>query len=224
MFLFNLLHMRKICLLFSFVSFGHLAFAQTTSDADAKKVLDGVSAKFNTFKTVQANFVYEVENNGGKKLSTRNGKVSMKSTKYRVSFGDQEIFCDGSNIWTYDKNANEVTINKLDVSSGSLTPQKLFSNFYDKDFLYKLNGDKKVVGKFFQEIELTPKDKSKPFHKIYVLVDKIAKSIYSTKVLESSGSRYSYTMKNMKTDVVMADAMFVFDKTKYPKVEVVDLR
>ena len=216
--------MRKICLLVGLVSFGILAFAQTTSDADAKKVLDGVSAKFKTFKTVNANFVYQVENNAGKILSTRNGKVSMKSTKYRVSFGDQEIFCDGSNIWTYDKNANEVTINKLDVSSGSLTPQKLFSNFYDKDFLYKLNGDKKVTGKSFQEIELTPKDKSKPFHKIYVLVDKIAKSIYSTKVLESSGSRYSYTMKNMKTNSIMADAMFVFDKTKYPKVEVVDLR
>jgi outer membrane lipoprotein carrier protein len=216
--------MRKFYFLLAFVGMGFITSAQTKSDAEAKKVLDGVSAKFKTFSTVQANFVYQVENNGGKILSTRTGKVSMKAAKYRVSFGDQEIFCDGSNIWTYDKNANEVTINKLDVSSGSLTPQKLFSNFYDKDFLYKMNGDKKVAGKTVQEIELTPKDKSKPFHKIYVMVDKLAKSIYSTKVLESSGSIYSYTMKNMQTNTAMADAMFVFDKSKYPKVEIVDLR
>ncbi len=216
--------MRSFYLIVVFLSFGFLGFTQTTSDAEAKKILDGASSKFKTYKTVQANFVYQVENNSGKILSTRNGLVSMKSAKYRVSFGDQEIFCDGSNIWTYDKDANEVTINKLDQSSGSLTPQKLFSNFYDKDFLYKLNGDKKVAGKMVQEIELTPKDKSKPFHKIYVLVDKLTKSIYNTKVLESSGSRYSYTLKNMKTNAAMADALFVFDKSKYPKVEVVDLR
>ncbi len=216
--------MRSFYLIVGFLSFGFLGFAQTTSDAEAKKILDGVSSKFKTYKTVQANFVYQVENNSGKILSTRNGLVSMKSAKYRVSFGDQEIFCDGSNIWTYDKDANEVTINKLDQSSGSMTPQKLFTNFYDKDFLYKLNGDKKVAGKIVHEIELTPKDKSKPFHKIYVLVDKLTKSIYNTKVLESSGSRYSYTLKNMKTNTAMADALFVFDKTKYPKVEVVDLR
>lgn len=216
--------MRNYFLLVGFLSFGFLSFAQATSDAEAKNILDGVSKKFKTYKTVKANFVYQVENNAGKALSTRKGTVSMKSTKYRVSFGDQEIFCDGSNIWTYDKNANEVTINKLDNSSGSLTPQKLFSNFYDKDFIYKLNGDKKVAGKAVQEIELTPKDKSKPFHKIYVLVDKLSKSIYNTKVLENSGSRYSYTLKDMKTNTAMTDAMFVFDKTKFPKVEVVDLR
>jgi outer membrane lipoprotein-sorting protein len=187
-------------------------------------VLDGVSAKFKTFKTVQASFTYKVENAAGKALSTKTGTLMMKGTKYRVSFAGQEIFCNGVTIWNYDKAANEVTVSKLDASSGMITPQKLFTNFYDKDFLYILNGEKKVGAKTIQEIEMTPVDKSKPFHKVYVQIDKAAKTIYSTKVLENGGNRYSYTVGSMKTNVALNDNQFVFDKTKYPGVEEVDLR
>ena len=199
-------------------------FAQAINDPEAKKVLDGVSAKFKTFKTVKATFTYKVENAAGKVLSSKNGSVSMKGIKYRVTIVGQEIFCDGVNVWTYDKAANEVTITKLDNSSNTLTPQKLFTNFYDKDFLYKLNGEKKQGTKTLQEIEMTPTDKSKPFHKVYVYVDKTGKTLSSTKVMEKSGTRYSYTVNTLTPNGTIDDKQFVFDAKKYPGVEVVDLR
>lgn len=201
-----------------------LAVAQTKSDPAAKAILDAVSAKFKTFTTVEATFSYKVENAAGKALSSKTGSIKMKGTKYRVSFSGQEIFCNGTTVWNYDKAANEVTISNLDASSGMITPQKLFTNFYDKDFLYLLNGEKKVGNKTIQEIEMTPVDKSKPFHKVYVQVDKAAKTIYSTKVLENAGNRYSYTVTTMKTNSPLADNVFTFDKKKYPGVEEVDLR
>ena len=151
-------------------------------------------------------------------------EIFGKAGKYKVAFSGQEIFCNGSTIWNYDKGANEVTISKLDASSGMITPQKLFTNFYDKDFRYVLNGEKKVGTKTLQEIEMTPLDKSKPFFKVYLQIDKAAKTLYSTKVLENAGNRYSYTVSTMKTNAVMADNQFVFDKKKYPGVEEVDLR
>lgn len=199
-------------------------FSQGKNDPEAKAILDGVSAKFKTFTTVQATFSYKVENAAGKQLSNKSGSIMLKGTKYRVSFSGQEIFCNGTTVWNYDKAANEVTISKLDASSGMITPQKLFTNFYDKDFLYLLNGEKKVGNKTMQEIEMTPVDKSKPFYKVYVLVDKAAKTIYSTKVMENAGNRYTYTVNNMKTNKPIDDSKFVFDKSKYPGVEEVDLR
>ena len=199
-------------------------FSQAKNDPEAKKILDAVSAKFKTFTTVNAGFSYKVENAAGKQLSSQTGSILMKGTKYKVNFGGQEIFCNGTTVWNYDKSANEVTISNLDGSSGMITPQKLFTNFYDKDFLYILNGEKKVGTKTVQEIEMTPVDKSKPFHKVYLQVDKAAKTIYSTKVLENGGNRYIYTVTSMKTNTAMADNTFAFDKSKYPGVEVVDLR
>lgn len=199
-------------------------FAQTKNDPEAKKILDAVSAKFKTFSTVQASFTYKVENAAGKALSTKTGTIIMKGTKYRLSFSGQEIFCNGTTVWNFDKAANEVTINNLDASSGMITPQKLFSNFYDKDFFYTLNGEKKVGTKTVQEIQMTPVDKSKSFHTVYLQIDKAAKTIYSTKVLENAGNRYSYTVNSMKTNIPVQDNQFVFDKSKYPGVTVEDLR
>jgi outer membrane lipoprotein-sorting protein len=215
--------MKKLYIAIILLTSSILGIAQK-NDPEAKAILDAVSAKFKTFKTVQANFVYKVENASGKVLSTQKGNILMKGTKYRITFGGQQIFCNGVTVWNYDKAANEVTISKLDASSGMITPQKLFTNFYDKDFLYMLNGESKVGGRTLQEIEMTPVDKSKAFHKVYVLVDKAAKTINTTKVLEKAGNRYSYSVSSMKTNVAMSDSQFVFDKSKYPGVEEVDLR
>ncbi len=219
--------MKKFYITFFVTMLGLSVFAQTKntkSDPEAITILNTVSTKFKTFSTVQASFAYNVEDAKGKVMSAKKGTVLMKGTKYRVSFGGQEIFSDGKTVWSYDKSANEVTVNNLDASSGMITPQKLFTNFYDNDFYSVLNGEKKVGAKLIQEIEMTPKDKSKPFHKVYLQVDKNAKTIYSTKVLENGGNRYTYTVSAMKTNGVLADNQFVFDKNKYPGVEVVDLR
>src|SRR5215208_2105511 len=157
----------------------------TTNDPAAKKILDAVSAKFKTYKAPQASFTYKVENTQGKALSTKKGTVIMKGTKYKVNMDGMEIHSDGKTVWNYDKSANEVTVNNVDASS-AMTPQKLLTNFYDKDFYYKYNGEKKEGAKKVQEIELTPTDKTRPFHKVYLMVDKAANSIYSARFLEKS--------------------------------------
>lgn len=216
--------MKNLYLFLALVLVTSLSFAQDKSDPEAKKILDAVSAKFKTFKTVNAGFSYVVENASGKEMSTQTGTLLMKGMKYKVNFGGQEIFCNGTTVWNYDKSANEVTISNLDASSGMITPQKLFTNFYDSDFLYVLNGEKKIGTKTVQEIEMTPVDKSKPFHKVYLYVDKAAKTIYSTKVLENAGNRYIYMVTSMKTNAAIADNAFSFDKSRYPGVDIVDLR
>lgn len=208
----------------SFFSVSAQSNSLGNSDPEAKKVLDGVSTKFKTYKAVQANFTLGVEDGKGKNQGTKKGVVYMKGSKYRVSITGQEIFCDGNNVWTFDKSANEVTISQFDPSVNTITPQKLFTNFYDKDFLYKLNGEKKIAGKSVVEVEMTPVDKTKNFHKVYVYVDKKTQTIYSTKLLDKSGNKYTYTVTSMKANAAISDATFIFDKKKYPGVEEVDLR
>lgn len=217
--------MKSLIVLISTYFIATLSFAQQ-SDPAAKKVLDAVSTKFKTFKAVQATFTFQSEDNKGNVLGTKKGTASLKGPRYRVSFSgaSQEVFCDGANIWTYDKSANEVTITKPDNSANTITPQKIFSNFYDKDFLYKLNGDKVVSRKRVQEIEMTPVDKTKPFHKVYLLIDKQNKTLYSTRVLDKAGNVMVYTINTMNGSASLPDNLFVFDKNKYPGVEVIDLR
>jgi outer membrane lipoprotein carrier protein len=216
--------MKKLYSILAVLLSSVLVVSAQKSDPEAKKVLDAVSAKFKSFKSVQASFAYKVEDARGKVQASKTGTLVMKGTKYKVTFVGQEIFCDGKTVWNYDKSAKEVTINNVEASGSTISPQKLFTNFYDKDFLYMLNGEKKVGARTIQEIELTPTDKSKNFHKVYVQVDKNAKTIYSMRVLENGGNRYTYTINSMKTDAAVNDAQFVFQKSQYPGVEEVDLR
>ncbi|HEX6332825.1 MAG TPA: outer membrane lipoprotein carrier protein LolA, partial [Flavisolibacter sp.] len=185
--------MKKFFTLLTMFAFTSTAIAQTAArnptanDPAAKKILDAVSVKFRTFKAPQASFTYKVENAQGKVLSTKKGTVVMKGNKYKVTMDGLQIFSDGKTVWNYEKSANEVTVNNADGSSSAMTPQKMFTNFYDKDFLYKMNGEKKEGGKVLQEIELTPIDKTRPYHKVYVWIDKATKTIYSARFLEKTG-------------------------------------
>ena len=200
-------------------------FAQSgNSDPAAKKILDEVSAKFKSHKSVSATFTLKTENSSGKQEAIQSGNVYMKGNKYRVDMGDQQIYSDGKIIWTLEKSDKEVQVTHFDPTSNMLTPQKMFTNFYDKDFLYKLNGESKRGSKVIQEIELTPTDKTELFFKVLLEVDKATKNIAATKVFEKNGNRYIYTITDYKTNTPLAESLFVFDAKAHPGVEVIDLR
>jgi outer membrane lipoprotein carrier protein len=193
--------------------------ASAQNDPAAKTILDKVSAKFKTLKTVQASYVLNVTNRLGKNAGKKTGKIYLKGIKYVITEKSLEITSDGKKIWKFEPAANEVTVSDADNSQQGLTPQKLFTNFYDKDFIYKLNGDKKVGGKTYAEIELTPIDKRKTFFKVYVYVDQAQQMIVSSKIYETSGNIYDYSISNMKINQPLEDAMFTFDKAKHPGVD-----
>ena len=190
------------------------------NDPAAKSILDKVSAKFKTLKTVQAKYVLNVTNRAGKNAGKKSGNIFMKGTKYHITDAGMELTSDGKKIWKYEPAANEVTVSDADnTSQGGLTPQKLFTNFYDKDFIYKLNGKKKVGNKTLAEIELTPTDKRKSFFKVYVYIDEAQQMIVSSKIYETSGNVYDYSISDMKVNLPIADNTFVFDKSKHPGVD-----
>jgi outer membrane lipoprotein-sorting protein len=205
-------------------SFAQAPKGMGKNDPEAKKVLDAVSAKFKTFKAIKAAFALKIENAAGKVQGVKAGTVLMKGVKYRVSITGQEIFCDGTTIWTYDVAAKEVQVSSLDNGSGSITPQKLFTNFYDKDFLFVLGQDIKKGGKTYKVVELTPIDKTKSFFKVVLEVDKSTSVIMSTKVFEKNGNKYLYAINSINTTASVADESFSFNPKKYPGVEVIDLR
>jgi outer membrane lipoprotein carrier protein len=206
------------------------AVAQNTNylgknDPDAKKVLDALSAKLNSYKAVQANFTLKVEDAKGKLQGSRTGVIYLKGNKYHVSVvGGQEIYCDGKDIYTYDKSSNEVTITKNDPATQTISIDKLFTNFYDKDFLYKLNGESKVGTRTVQEVELTPVDKTKSFFKVVLYIDKATHVPVSMKLFDKSGSRYTLDTSKINGAATFTDAQLAYNKAKFPGAEEVDLR
>ena len=195
------------------------------NDPEAKKVLDGLSAKLKSFKAVQSNFTLKVEDAKGKLQGSKSGMVYIKGTRYHFTIaGGQEVFSDGKDTWSYDKSSNEVTISKTDPSTATISPEKFFTNFYDKDFLYKLNGEAKQGARTLQEVELTPVDKTKTFYKALLYIDKAQHMLVSAKWFDKSGNHYTLEISKVNGNAPLTDAQLAYNKAKYPGAEEVDLR
>lgn len=191
-------------------------------DPKAKAILDKVSANFKTLKTIEANYTLNVTNRAGKSAGNKNGKIYLKGQKYLITESSLQIMSDGKKVWRFEPEANEVAVSSAAEIGDGITPQKLFTNFYDKDFLYKLNGNVKQGTKTLAEIEMTPIDKRKNFFKVYVYVDEAQKMIVSSKIYENSGNVYTYSMSGLKLNQPLKDDMFVFNPAKHPGVEFIE--
>ena len=215
--------MRTILILTA-LFFWCAAFSQTQkNDPKATQILEGVSAKYKSYKSVQAEFTIKVESGQNKTSDVQSGTLYVKGPKYKVSLKNQEITSDNSTVWTFIKDANEVQVNNYEPDENTITPSQIFT-IYEKDFLYAFIEEKTVGGKVLQYIELTPHDKSRPYFKIRLAIDKNAKTIHSAVVFDKNGNRYTYEIKSFTPNPNLADTFFVFDTKAHPGVEVVDLR
>ncbi|MEX6689319.1 outer membrane lipoprotein carrier protein LolA [Danxiaibacter flavus] len=207
--------MKKFYLLLTvFLGLGIISQAQ--NDANAKKILDGVSAKLKTLKGVTANFSYTTRDKKNVKKGSVNGLISFKGQQYYIKQGSTEIFCNGTKTWNYN-GESEVTVSDVDNDNKTLTPQKLLSNFYDKDFTYKLVSSAGA----FSEIQMIPVDSKKNFKQVNVFVDKSKNMITKAHILDKSDNTIDFSLSNINTNASLPDNKFVFDAAKHPGVEVI---
>jgi outer membrane lipoprotein carrier protein len=197
--------------------------ASAQTDTKAKKILESVSKKINSLTSLKANFALHLLSANGKTKQTKKGNFLMKGQKYKVALADQEIICDTKTVWTFVKSANEVQVSTYNPNEQTISPTKLFTNFYDKEYRYHYLGNKKVNGKSCEIVELTPLNNSKQFSKVELAVDK-TNTIIGGNVFEKNGNQYRYEVSNFTPNAKISDAEFSFDPKKHPGVEIVDLR
>ncbi|HTN18252.1 MAG TPA: outer membrane lipoprotein chaperone LolA [Chitinophagaceae bacterium] len=213
--------------LIGILSLGLLTITQpllAQTDAKAKSILDAATQKVNSLKSLKANFTLNLASANGKTKQSKSGTFYMKGSKYRISIQGQEIISDNKTVWTYIKESNEVQINNYNPSEQAISPTKLITNFYDKEYKYKYAGTKKSGTKTCDAIELTPINTSKQFSKVEVLVDKASGTIAGGSITEKNGNHYTYTISNFAGNAAVDDKLFTFDPKAYKGVEVVDLR
>ena len=215
--------MKKILsgVLLLFIS-ANTVFVQT-SDANAVKLLKAVGQKYSAYKTMQMDISLTIENQDAKSKETKTGKVSSKGNMFKAEMGNQTIISDGKTLWTYLKDVNEVQINNFEQGQDIMTPNDIFK-IAEKDYLAYMGDKITENGKSLQIIELTPKNKTLSFSKIKMYIDVSDNSVKRGVVYDKNAIHYTYSISNLKTNMELSDSTFKFDKSKYPGVEVIDLR
>ncbi|MEI7959445.1 MAG: outer membrane lipoprotein carrier protein LolA [Chitinophagaceae bacterium] len=187
-------------------------------DSKAKEVLDQMGLKVKQAKGILANIQLISKNNKGKALGTKSITLKMKGEKYLLHQGKMEILCDGKNIYNFD-GANSISKSDVGESDQALSPQKLLSGNYDKDFNFNLlSQNAKTV-----TIELFPLDKRKNFQKVTLIIDKLKSALSSASILDKSNNVTDVNVVSLSYSAQWMDNLFIFNRSKYPKnVEIFD--
>ena len=197
-------------------------FAQ--QDAKAQEILKAVSTKFKSCKSYKATFTIIVENSRDKSREVQKGTIYIKGSKYRLEIAGQDVISDGKTRWTYVKDANEVQIDIQKTDENTISPTNIFT-IYEKGWQSKYTGDAKDKMITYSQIELVPSEgKNKNIFKIKLSINKAEKTIASAKMMDKNGGTQTINVEKISPDGASDDNIFVFNKTKYPDAEIIDLR
>ncbi len=201
-------------------------FAFSQQDGKAKSILEQVSSKTRSYKTIVADFSFTLDNEEMEIHEANNGTIQLKNNKYVVELPGPgvKIYSDGETLWNYMKSGNQVTISKIDGGSGDLMdPSSLFS-IYEKGFRSKFIEEKNEGGKKLYIIELYPDDDSQDISKISLAINKAKMMIESAILFGTDGNLYGIVVQRMEPNKDLPDSNFVFNADSYDDIEIIDLR
>ena len=166
-------------------------------DVKAKEVLDAVAANYE--KSTGTEIIF-----GG----TMDGSIILKGEKFVLDCGGIKSWFDGKTLWSYVEENEEVNV------SSPTNDELLAINPYMMLGMYR-------NGTACKEVVMTP-EKNQDVKRIVADVNSKMEPVYIC-IEGYNGEKQEIEIRKYlpkKTD----DSMFVFDKAKYPKVEIIDLR
>ncbi len=194
-----------------------------TANGNIDKNADEILKKAaNKFHSNAVSFSVNVTNKDTEKklISKEKADILYNQGKYRVTFGDNIIYCDGTATWHWNKQADEVVVNKMsDADDDLMNPAAILKN-YNKNFKAKYirlesNGD--------AVIDLTPK-KTKSYYKLRFIINTNNGIVKRIEMHNYDASGSEYQVSNFKSGVKTTDGDFRFPKSQNPSVEIIDMR
>jgi len=143
-----------------------------------------------------------------------------KPVRFRLELEHQTTVSDGRTLWTYVPDNNQVLVDAVDTTGGSMRPDQLFLTYF-QDAEAMLCGTEQVAGFDCYHLCLEP-DEETAVASLQVWVDRdnwLARRLTFT---DDGGMITHYRFTEMQINPGLADSLFVFQAPD--TVEVIDMR
>lgn len=191
--------------------------SQGRLDENATEVLKKAAARFD--KNVSFTVTMTVLDGKKQQKARQSAEVRYSKGKYRLVLPDQELISDGTTVWHWNKQANEVTVSAMSNDDiDLLNPGRLLAN-YDKSFKAKYirtDDDGTAI------VDLQPRS-TRSYHKIRLFLKEDDGLLRRMEVHKYDSGRENYDITDFKR-ASNAASQFTFDAAKHPEVEVIDMR
>ncbi|MBM3437004.1 MAG: outer membrane lipoprotein carrier protein LolA [Bacteroidetes bacterium] len=216
--------MKKILLIAFALNYASAVVCQETDKGDKKsnEILDRLTQKTEAYQTIKTEFSYLMKNAEAGVDEKTEGTLYVKGDKYRLVIAGQIVICDGTTIWTYIKDADEIQINAVENSEESITPNKLLTS-YNKDYKSKFVKETFQYGTTVNIVDLTPIE-GKTYSSVRVIIDKAKDQLLEITIFDKNGSTYSYLINKFEPNVTLNDSQFTYTASEFPGAEVIDMR
>jgi len=213
--------------IFSIITITTLFFTQLFSqnDTEAKNLLDSFSKTMKSYTSITANFSFTLSNKAEKINDSYNGSITLQKNMYKVELMGAVAYCNGKTRWTHMLEQGDVNITEPDQNSEDVleNPQNIFT-IYEKDFNYKKQTDIIIEGKSNYLIDLIPTSDEFSYSKISIAFSKQTKEPLEIKYYGKDGNNYTIKISSFTTNKQYQENYFVFDKSKFPNAEIIDMR
>ena len=190
-----------------------VAFGASAQTADG--MLKKAAAAINGAGGLTASFTLDY---GQQKMT---GTLKASGRKFALQTSSTSTWYDGKSMWTYNPNTKETTLmTPTPQEVGEANPLAIvnsYSSAFTASFAKsQTKGSKTVV--------LTPKSKQSGYKSVHVTIPDGTSFPSKLVVIPSSGQKVTVSVSQVKTGQKLPESSFVYPKSKYPKVEIVDLR
>lgn len=202
------------CTTIAFAQNDNKAVTILKASADALKANKGIEAKFILAETdAEDDIVY-----------TFKGILKIKGEKFYIEVPEARIWYNGKDQWVWLNNSDEVNLsNPSKDETLALNPVTLLE-------LYKYGAKVKYVtrqsinGKEIDVIDINPGKTELPWVKIVAMIDRNTNFPYSISMIDQNNTKTNIVFDKPVKDINLQIHEFEFDRKKFPKPEIIDLR
>ncbi|MCH5227852.1 MAG: outer-membrane lipoprotein carrier protein LolA [Muribaculaceae bacterium] len=149
------------------------------------------------------------------------GVIKTQGNKYKVTLPDVEVWYNGKDMFTYNKRAAETTLVTPTPEEIAETNPLVYVANARKNYNVSFSTVKKQ-GKYV--LELTPKVKGEEVKRVTLTLNNSTFSPEKIVVEPKRGNPITMEISSFKTGTNSSVSEFEYPKSKYPNVEIVDLR
>ena len=202
-----------------------ILFLHLTSkiSAQSEKQADAVVDKLlNTMEreAFSADFMLEIKDKSMPQTIT--GNFTMKGHKFKLQSDEFVVFFDGKTQWVYMEEAEEVSIFEPDEKEiNEINPMAMLADFKAESTVRYAT---KTSTNNVYYVEMVSKNLRSDIEKVELGLNKSNDNIVHINQYSRNGGTMSLHLENLKRGITASDNVFVFDRSKYPNVEINDLR
>lgn len=211
--------MKRIVGLMMLVVSMNLAMGQSE---DPKAILDKMSAVYKAMPGFHVSFVQKVINES-EVIDQFTGSVDVSKEQFIMRFRDQHIYCNGTVLWTYLTESQELTIANFEPEDSFINPSNVY-DIYKEGFTFEYKRQENLGGELVHVVELISTDEDSDFTNVLMYIGKNDSYLRGWDFIDYDGIKTSFEVSLFKPNQNYDAKHFLFDREKNPVTNEEDFR